>query len=89
MTRRRRIFLKTFVVGCCYCLVKKFLSVRRLKTAEMKFMRCTTGCSVLDHGRNEDVSEKLKVNPVKKKLSQCKQKWFSHVSRMEDVSYPK
>jgi hypothetical protein len=36
-----------------------------VKTAEM--MRRRADYSSLDHGRNEDVSEELKVNPVQEK----------------------
>jgi hypothetical protein len=54
----------------------------------MKFMRSTTGYSSLDHRRNEDVLEELKVDPVEKKLAQYKQKWLNHVSRTEDIRYP-
>jgi hypothetical protein len=63
--------------------------IRRLKAAEMKFMRRTAGYSLLDHRRNEDILEELRVDPVKKKLAQCKQKCLNHVSRMEDIRYPK
>jgi len=34
----------------------------------MKFMRCTAGYSLLDHRRNEDILEKLKADPVKRKI---------------------
>jgi hypothetical protein len=43
--------------------------MRRLKTAEMKFMRCTAGYSLFDDRINKDIIEELiKVDPVKKKL---------------------
>jgi hypothetical protein len=58
--------------------------MRRLKTAEVKFMRCTAGYSSLDHRKNEDILEELKVGSVEKKLAQYNQKWLSYVSRMED-----
>jgi len=48
--------------------------VRRLKTAEMKFMRRTSGYSLLDHRRDEDILE-LRVDPVEKKLAQYKQNY--------------
>jgi hypothetical protein len=35
--------------------------IRRLKAAEMKFIRRTAGYSLLDHRRNEDILEELKV----------------------------
>jgi hypothetical protein len=39
--------------------------VRRLKTAEMKFMRCKAGHSLLSHIRNEDILKELKADPIK------------------------
>jgi hypothetical protein len=59
------------------------------KTGEMKFMRRTAGYRVLDRRRNEDILEELTVNPVQKKLVQCKQKWLNHVSRMQNIRYQK
>jgi hypothetical protein len=41
--------------------------IRRLKTAEMKFMKHTAGYSLLDHTRNEDILEELKVDRVERK----------------------
>jgi hypothetical protein len=54
----------------------------------MKFMKCTARYNLLDHRRNEDISEH-KVDPIEKKLVQYRQKWSNHVSRMEDIRYPK
>jgi hypothetical protein len=51
-------------------------------------MRPTAGYSLLGYERNEDVLE-LTADQVRKKLAQYKQKWFNHVSRMEDIRYPK
>jgi hypothetical protein len=48
--------------------------MRRPKTAEMKFIRRTARCGLLDHKRNKDILEELKVDPAGKKLSQYKQK---------------
>jgi len=41
------------------------LDVHLLKTAEMKFMRCTSGYCLLDHIRNEDILE-LNLDPVER-----------------------
>jgi hypothetical protein len=59
--------------------------MRGLNTAEMKFMRCTGGHSLLDHTRNEVILEGLNVNPVKKKVAQ---KWLNNASRIDDIRYP-
>jgi hypothetical protein len=46
--------------------------IRELKTADVKFTRGTAGYSLLDHRRNEDISEP-KADAVAKKLAQYKQ----------------
>jgi hypothetical protein len=53
--------------------------IRRLKAAEMQFMRSLTGYSSLDHGRNGDILEELKVDRVENK-SDYKKIWFNHVN---------
>jgi hypothetical protein len=59
--------------------------VRRLKTVEMTCMGRTAGYNLLDYRRNGYILEELKVDPYEKKLTQYKQKWLNHVSRMEDI----
>jgi hypothetical protein len=60
--------------------------IRSPKTAEMKFMRRTAEYSLLvDHRRNGDILEEVKVDPAENKFSQYKQKWLNHVRRMEDI----
>jgi hypothetical protein len=38
--------------------------IKRLKTAEMKFIRHTAGYSLLDRRKNEDILEEFRVHPV-------------------------
>jgi hypothetical protein len=52
-------------------------------------MRSTAGYIILNYRRIEDTLEELKVDPVKKKLAQYKQKCLIHVRRLEDIRYPK
>jgi hypothetical protein len=54
--------------------------IRRLKTTEIKFMRCTAGYSLLYRKRNEDILDDLKLEPVEKKLAQCGQKYLNRVN---------
>jgi hypothetical protein len=52
----------------------------------MKFIRLPARYSLLDHRRNEDILEGIKVDPFEKVLSQYKQKRLNHVSkRKEDI----
>jgi hypothetical protein len=51
------------------------------KIAEMKFMMCTTGYSLLDHKRNKDILQEFKAYPVENKLAQYKQKWLNNINQ--------
>jgi len=51
-TRARAYYPVTFI--WLWNLDIKMWDIRRLKTAEMKSIRRTAGCSLLDHRRNED-----------------------------------
>jgi hypothetical protein len=48
-----------------------------------------TGYHLLDQRRNEDILKEIKVDPVKRKLIQYKQKWLNHFCRIEDNRYAK
>jgi hypothetical protein len=45
----------------CEMWTLKQIYIKRVKTAEMKFMGCTVAYKLLDHRRNADISEVLKV----------------------------
>jgi hypothetical protein len=60
--------------------------IRKLKTAEMKFMSNTAGYSLLDQRRNEDTVGEFKGHLVENKSAQYKQKWINHISGMEDIT---
>jgi hypothetical protein len=53
----------SLLYGCEIWTLKQ-RDIRKLKKAEVKFMRHTAGYSLFDHRRNEDVEE-LKVDPYK------------------------
>jgi hypothetical protein len=43
--------------------------LRKLKTAEMKFIRCTAEYSLFHHRRNKAILDEFKVNPNQKEVS--------------------
>jgi len=49
------------------------MDTRGLKTAEMKFVTCITGYSLLENRRNENTLEGLKIYSVETKLAQYRQ----------------
>ena len=58
----------------------------------MKFMRITAGCSLLEHRRNEDILEEMKIDPIVQYINQYRLQWKGHVERMAEtnsVIYPK
>jgi hypothetical protein len=61
--------------------------IRGLKTAEMKFVRCVAGYSLLDLRRNEDILQELKRQAQSKRNLHSINK--NHVSRMENIRYLK
>jgi hypothetical protein len=50
----------------------------------MRFFRRTTGYTLLDHKRNEEILEQLKLEPVDKKLRRYKSNWLRHVTRVNN-----
>jgi hypothetical protein len=57
--------------------------MNRLKSAELQSMRCLAEYNLVDHRRNLNILEELKLDPVVKKLTQYKRQWLIHVSRMD------
>jgi hypothetical protein len=62
---------------------------QRPTTAEMKFMRRTAGYSVLDHMRNKQILDKMKVTPVTEYANNYRQNWLQHVKRTDKARIPK
>ena len=54
-----------------------------MKSAEMKFFRRAGGYTHLDHRRNEEILEQVKVEPVDEKLRRYKSNWL-HVTRLNN-----
>jgi hypothetical protein len=55
----------------------------------MKYLRRTSGYTLLNHKRNEEILEELHVTPLEDKLYTYRHKWFQHVHTMEDNRLPK
>ncbi|KAJ4437007.1 hypothetical protein ANN_17139, partial [Periplaneta americana] len=62
---------------------------QRLTTAEMRFMRRTAGCSLLEHRKNVDILQELKMDPIVNFVQQYRLQWKKHVKRMDRTRWPK
>ncbi|KAJ4442157.1 hypothetical protein ANN_12023 [Periplaneta americana] len=62
---------------------------QRLTTAEMRFMRRTAGCSLLEHRKNVDTLQELKMDPIVNFVQQYRLQWKKHVERMDRTRWPK
>ncbi|KAJ4428629.1 hypothetical protein ANN_24674 [Periplaneta americana] len=62
---------------------------QRLTTAEMRFMRRTAGCSLLEHRKNVDILQELKMDPIVNFVQQYRLQWKKHVERMDRSRWPK
>jgi hypothetical protein len=56
--------------------------------AEMKYLRTVKGCTRLDQIRNEDIRNELDISPLSKKIIEYRNKWKSHLQRMEHSRIP-
>ena len=60
--------------------------IRRLETAEMKYLRATRGVSLFDHMRNDDIRQEVGVIGIREKVQESRLRWYGHVQRMDDQS---
>ena len=56
--------------------------VRRIRTAQMKYMRRTAACTWIDYKTNAQIAKELKITQIFDKLLECKRSWIQHVNRM-------
>jgi hypothetical protein len=55
---------------------------RRIRAAEMKYMRITAGYTRTDYKTNTQIAKELKITPILDKLLEYKSNWIQHVNRM-------
>ena len=55
--------------------------VIQISVAEMHMLRWICGHTRRDRARNDDISDRLGVAPIKEKLVQHQLRWFGHVQR--------
>jgi hypothetical protein len=60
----------------------------RLQAVEMKFMRKTSGLTLWDHKRNEEILKNLKVEPVSKFIQNYRANWKNHIERTDSNRIP-
>ncbi|KAJ4439354.1 hypothetical protein ANN_07476 [Periplaneta americana] len=56
---------------------------------ETRFMRRTAGCSLLEHRKNVDILQELKMDPIVNFVQQYRLQWKKHVERMDRTRWPK
>ena len=62
---------------------------RQMETSEIKYLRSVKGCIRLDHIKNEDIRQELKVQPVTELAKNYKKRWKEHVLRMSPERIPR
>jgi hypothetical protein len=55
----------------------------KLQSAEMKFLRSTVGCIILDR-KNEEIRKELKVAALNDKITENQRKLSKHLNRMPE-----
>ena len=59
--------------------------VQRIQAIEMKFLRESQGCSLLDRRRNEDIRRDLNIVSLHQKIEDHRMIWCEHLNRMADI----
>jgi hypothetical protein len=62
---------------------------RRVRAAEMKYMRRTAGHTWTDYKTNTQITKELKVTLILDKLLEYKRNWIKHVNRMPRNRLPR
>ena len=60
----------------------KARDTRRIRAAEMKYMRRRAGYTWTDYKTNTQITKELKIRPILDKLLEYKRNWIQHVNRM-------
>ncbi len=53
----------------------------KMRVAEMRMLRWTSGHTRLNKIRNESIREKVEVVPIEDKLREKRLRWFGHAKR--------
>jgi len=59
---------------------------RRLETNEMRMLRMICGVTLRDRISNEEIRSRVRVAPLRTKVTRNRQGWFGHDVRREDES---
>jgi hypothetical protein len=62
---------------------------RRLRSAEMRFLRRAAGYACWDHRSNEDILIELQISQITEFICQYRKNWNEHVDRMSSDKFPK
>jgi hypothetical protein len=60
----------------------------RIQASEMKYLRTVKGCTRLEGIRNEDIRNELGISPLSEKIIEYRNKWKTHLQRMEHIRIP-
>ena len=58
---------------------------RRTATTEMRMVRWAMGMSLLEHRRNEEILEEVKVEHIATVMRRRRLEWFGHVKRRDET----
>jgi len=67
----------------------KARDARRIRAAEMKYMRITAGYTWTDYKTNVQITKELKIAPILHKLLEYKRNWIQHLNSMPRSRLPR
>jgi hypothetical protein len=67
----------------------KARDARRIKAADVKYMRITAGYTWTDYKTNTQITKELKITAILDKLLEYERNWIQHVNRMPRNRLPR
>jgi hypothetical protein len=62
---------------------------QKLEAAQMRFLRPLLGLTRLDHQRNPEICNSLKVDNIVEDIKQYQRRWVDHLERMDRSRLPR
>jgi hypothetical protein len=59
----------------------------KIQSAEIKFLRSTIGCKLLDRRKTEEIRKELQVTALNDKITENRRKWTEHLNTVPEESH--
>ncbi|XP_070010815.1 uncharacterized protein [Nicotiana sylvestris] len=76
-----KAIVRPAMINGAKCWPVKNSHIQKIKVVEMRMLRWMCGHTRMDNIRNDDIREKVHVDPIDDKMREVRLRWFRHVHR--------